>query len=182
MRGQLRRRYPHVLAALVAISWIAGSAPVLAAGPRHDASALSRARPGSVTSVRIYLVAIGAAHGAGIHIGCGDSLVALTHPVPTTTAPMSAALRLLLRDHRPYYGQSGLYNALYQSRLSLQSARVSAGRAVIRLTGSLRLGGVCDDPRVRAQLRHTALQFPTVRTVQIYVNNVPLSRVLSEKG
>ena len=142
----------------------------------------SRAQPRSVTSVHIYLVAIGAAHGPGIHIGCGDSLVAVTHPVAATTAPLSAALRVLLRDHRQYYGQSGLYNALYQSRLVVHSVRVTAGRAVIRLTGRLRLGGVCDDPRVRGQLRHTALQFATVQTVQIYVNNVPLSQALSEKG
>jgi hypothetical protein len=182
MRFQLRRRYPPILVALVVISWITGSAPVHATGLRHEANTSSQARPGFVTSVRIYLVAIGAAHGAGIHIGCGDSLVAVTRPVPATTAPMSAALRLLLRNHRRYYGQSGLYNALYQSRLSLHSARVAAGRAVIRLTGRLQLGGVCDDPRIRAQLRHTALQFPTVHTVQIYVNNVPLSRMLSEKG
>jgi hypothetical protein len=134
------------------------------------------------TTVRIFLVAIGDNGKSGRKIGCGDSLVAVTRRVAPTAAPLSAALRLLLADHHRFYGQSGLYNALYQSRLRLQKATVVNGRATIYLVGKLQLGGVCDDPRVGAQLRRTAYQFPTMHSVVIFVNNVPLKKRLSEIG
>ncbi|HEX8919773.1 MAG TPA: hypothetical protein VF898_14815 [Chloroflexota bacterium] len=53
-------------------------------------------------------------------------------------------------------------------------------KATIHLTGKLYLGEVCDIPRVRGQLATTALQFPSMHAVHIYVNNFPLSRVLSQ--
>jgi hypothetical protein len=136
----------------------------------------------ATTSVRIYLVAIGDKGRFGKRIGCGDSLIAVTRPIPPTTAPLAAALRLLLDDHQPYFGQSGLYNSLYRSRLKLQRARVANGRATTYLVGRLQVGGVCDNPRVEGQLRQTVLQFRTVRSVAIFVNNVPLSRLLSGRG
>jgi hypothetical protein len=78
-------------------------------------------------------------------------------------------------------GQSGLYNALYQSRLHVKTASVVNRTAIVHLVGTKRLGGVCDDPRVAAQLRHTAGQFPTVRRTATFINNVPLWKRLSEK-
>jgi hypothetical protein len=75
-----------------------------------------------------------------------------------------------------------LYDALYQSRLRLQRATVVHGRATVHLAGTMQLGGECDNPRVGAQLRQTALQFRTVHNVRIYVNGIPLARWLSEKG
>lgn len=139
---------------------------------------LSTAR---TTSVRIYLVAIGDSGRSGARIGCGDSLIAVTRQIAATTAPLTAAMALLVSDHHRYYGQSGLYNALYQSRLRVRKASVVNGIATVYLVGTMRLGGVCDDPRVGAQLRQTARQFRTVRSTAIFVNNVPLWRRLSEK-
>ena len=49
------------------------------------------------------------------------------------------------------------------------------------LAGKLLLGGVCDDPRVEAQLVETARRFSTVREVEIVINGKPLKEVLSEK-
>ncbi|MEZ4680232.1 MAG: GerMN domain-containing protein [Caldilineaceae bacterium] len=49
------------------------------------------------------------------------------------------------------------------------------GVASIYLTGTLRVGGVCDEPRVRAQIEETALQYYTVDEVRIYVNGEPLA-------
>jgi hypothetical protein len=46
----------------------------------------------------------------------------------------------------------------------------------------LRLGGVCDNPRLKAQLRRTVLQFPTVHSVTILINGVALRKLLSGKG
>jgi hypothetical protein len=135
---------------------------------------------GKTTSVKTYLVAIGDNGRSGKRIGCGDSLIAVTRHIAPTSAPLTA-LRLLLSDHHRFYGQSGLYNALYQSRLTVKHVAVQNRRATIQLTGRMHLGGVCDDPRVGAQLRRTAFQFPTVHSVAIFVNGVPLKRRLSEK-
>jgi hypothetical protein len=58
---------------------------------------------------------------------------------------------------------------------------LSAGKATIKLSGTLMLGGVCDNPRVKAQLEQTALQFSTVKDVAIFINNVTLDQALSLK-
>jgi len=55
------------------------------------------------------------------------------------------------------------------------------GKATIALTGSLVLGGVCNTPRVAAQIRETARQFSTVRNVDVTLNNQPLESSLSEE-
>ena len=96
---------------------------------------------------------------SGPKIGCGDSAVGVIRVVPPTRAPLTAALNELFSLHDQFYGQSGLYNSLYQSHLQLQSATIVNGIATIKLTGTLSLGGVCDDPRVDAQITNTALQF-----------------------
>jgi hypothetical protein len=43
------------------------------------------------------------------------------------------------------------------------------------------LGGTCDAPRLAAQIEQTALQFSTVNDVAVFVNDVPLEDVLSQK-
>jgi hypothetical protein len=151
--------------------------PVNAAAPMRQAGIAPR----TTASVKFYLVAIGDNGRFGKKVGCGDSLVAVTRPIAPTEAPLSAALWLLLSDHHRFYGQSGLYNALYQSRLAIGRIGIKNGRAIIHLTGRLRLGGVCDDPRVAGQLKRTAFQFSTVHSVAIFINSVPLKRLLSEK-
>jgi hypothetical protein len=180
--------------AVLPLFW-AGIGPVSVAVPRATAAArpvqaapvMQRERERvaaltrKATSVRIYLIAIGDNGRSGKRIGCGDSVIAVTRPIAPTTTPLKAAMRLLLSNHQAHYGQSGLFNALYQATLRLQRAAVTHGRAFVYLTGRLNLRGVCDDPRAGAQLRETVRQFPTVHGVAIYINNVPLWRVLSEK-
>ena len=76
-----------------------------------------------------------------------------------------------------------LYNALYRSSLAVQSLAIDAqGQATVKLSGALVVGGVCDDPRVFAQLAETALQFSTVKGVTALVNGQELTEILSEKG
>lgn len=142
------------------------------------------AQTARVTSIHLYYVAIGDAGKSGLKFGCGDSLVAVNRTVAPTNTPLTAAFRLLLSDHHRYIGQSGLYNSLYRSRLTLKSASIVHGKTRIALTGSMSLGGECDNPRVYAQLRHTALQFKSVdnHNLTITINGVPLSKRLSLKG
>ncbi len=114
-------------------------------------------------------------------VGCGDEVVTVRRDIPKTQAPLTAALNLLLAQKSQYYGESGLYNALYQSNLGIGSISRNGTAWTIGLTGSLALGGVCDGPRVKAQLEQTALQFSTVKSVRYFVNGQPLESLLSGK-
>lgn len=132
-------------------------------------------------SVAIYLIALEDNGRSGTQIGCGDSVVPVQVQIAPTRGVLRAALEQLLALDQPYYGQSGLYDALYPSDLRIDEVSVADGLATIRLSGSLRLGGVCDNPRVQAQLEQTALQFSTVNRTAILINERPLEEVLSEK-
>lgn len=131
--------------------------------------------------IKLFFVAIDDNGKSGKKIGCGDSLVAVNRSIPSTSAPLTAAVKELLGMHDQFYGQSGLYNALYQSRLTVAGISITNAKATINLNGSLTLGGVCDNPRVAAQLQQVALQFSTVKEVAINVNGVSLDKLLSEK-
>jgi len=131
-----------------------------------------------VTSVPVYLVALDQGQ-----IGCGDALRAVPRPVPATDQPWRAAIEALLALDEPTVSAAGLYNALAASDLRLTSMEVDAqGVAVIQLAGDLQLGGACDAPRLAAQLEQTALQFPAIRQVVMFVNDQPLAALLSGRG
>jgi hypothetical protein len=117
----------------------------------------------------------------GKAIGCNDSVVPVTVDITPTQAPLRPSLEKLLANKNRDYGQSGFVNALYQSNLKIDSAVVSNGVAIVKLSGSMMLGGVCDSPRVQAQLEETVKQFPTVKTADIYINNQKLADYLSQK-
>ncbi|MGC9467722.1 MAG: GerMN domain-containing protein [Anaerolineae bacterium] len=136
---------------------------------------------GLFTQVNIYLIAVGDAGQQGELIGCDDSVIPVQVEIEPTIAPLRAALNELLAIDTQYYGQSGLYNALYQSDLSIVGINIVQGKATIALSGTLQIGGVCDAPRVEAQLKETALQFSTVNDVEVTVNGQPLEEVLSNK-
>jgi len=118
-------------------------------------------------------------------IGCGDYLVPVEFgpSFPTITYRQIAyALIDLFSIKEPFYGQSGLYNPLYQSSLSVQSVTVDdTMHATVSLSGNLVLGGECDGPRVQAQIEDTVLQF-SVTDVTVLLNGTPLADVLSVQG
>jgi spore germination protein GerM len=80
-----------------------------------------------------------------------------------------------------FYGESGFYNSLYQSNLKVDSAKIENGIATIKLSGNLMLGGVMDNPRVKAQITETALQFSTIKEVRIFINDKTIDEALSLK-
>jgi hypothetical protein len=139
-------------------------------------------QPAQTNRVKIFLIAIGDGGKSGKEIGCGDSVIPVEVEVPATADPLVAAFEELLSIHEQYYGQSGLYNALYQSDLTVESASIQEGLATVELSGQMMLGGECDDPRVEAQLEETALQFPEASQAAIFINGIPLKDVLSLKG
>ena len=127
------------------------------------------------TRTNIYLMALDDSGQSGMEIGCGDSVIPVEVTIEPTIAPLTAALNTLFGLDERFYGQSGLYNALYRSDLTVDRITITKGIATIYLTGQLQVGGVCDEPRVRAQLEETALQYYTVDEVQIFVNGEPLA-------
>lgn len=137
--------------------------------------------PAKVSEVKIYLIAINDNGKIGEKIGCGDSVVSIVRKISPTTMPLTAAINELLAQKTQYYGQSGLYNALYQSDLKLVSAVVKDGVATVYISGQMKLGGVCDDPRVEAQLTKTVTQFSTVKKADIFIDGKSLKEVLSLK-
>jgi hypothetical protein len=132
--------------------------------------------------VEIYLIALEDQGVSGKSVGCGDSAVPVQVQIPPTQGVLRAALDALLALKTQYYGQSGLYNALYQSDLHVESVNIQNGEAIVKLAGTLTQGGECDSPRVQAQLEETVLQFSTVSKASIFINGKPLEEVLSLRG
>jgi hypothetical protein len=132
-------------------------------------------------TVKIVLIALEDNGQSGPLVGCGDSAIPITATIPRTQGVLRAALERLLSAKEQFYGESGYYNALYQSDLQVARIVIEQGKALIYLTGSIMLGGTCDAPRVEAQIEQTALQFSTVSDVAVFVNDVPLEEVLSTK-
>ena len=127
---------------------------------------------GVLESVQVYLIALG--NGT---VGCGDRVIPVQRNIEPTRAPLTTAIQELLSIKQRMYGQSGLYDALYQSNLRIDSIDLNQGTATIRLSGELRLNGDCDQARVKAQLQQTALQFKSVDKVEILINGTPIDRL-----
>jgi hypothetical protein len=131
--------------------------------------------------VKIVLIELEGNGQSGPLVGCGDSAIPINVTIPSTQGVLRAALEKLLSAKQQFYGESGYYNALYQSDLQVASVSIDQGKANIHLTGTLMLGGECDAPRVEAQIEQTALQFSTVNNVAVFIDDVPLEEVLSLK-
>ena len=131
--------------------------------------------------VEIYLIGIGDNGQGGVLIGCGDSAIPVQVQIEPTQGVLKAAVEKLLSIKDQYYGQSGLYDALYQSSLQVQSVTINNGVANVQISGTMQLGGECDNPRVEAQLTNTVLQFPSVTSADIFINGKTLAEALSLK-
>lgn len=132
--------------------------------------------------VKIFFIGIEDNGESGKKVGATDSVIPVTIDIEPTKAPLKAALSRLLSIDEQMYGQSGFYHSLYQSDLEIQSVVIKEGEATIKLTGSLKLGGALDNPRVKAQIEETALQFDSVKKVTVFINGKEIDDVLSLKG
>lgn len=137
--------------------------------------------PGTM-KVKLFFVALDDNGKSGKKIGCNDSIVAVERAIPATQAPLTATLKELLSIKERNIGPAGLYNALANANLKIDGVAVINSTAIIQLSGTLGLGGVCDDPRAEAQLKELALQFSTVKDTNITLNGVPIEKALSGKG
>lgn len=135
----------------------------------------------TVTKIRVYAINTNVPNHNG-PVGCGDQAVAIERTIPPTITPLKVALELLLSWKESNLGESGLYNALALQNWKLQSVSIVNGEAIIKLSGKYIGIGVCEDPRIKAQLQMTTLQFLTVEKVSIFVDGVSLDKLMSGKG
>lgn len=134
-----------------------------------------RGTKASTQSVKIYLVAVGDDGKTGKKIGCGDSLIAVTHPITKTPAPLAAAVRELLSTPPQSDGNAKLENFWKGRNLKVQSVSLRNGTATIRISGEVFVAGICDEPRIQSQIEATARQFPTVKRVKVFIGNRTLA-------
>lgn len=164
-------------------------APSLTPRPATPTAALAEATATLVptlapetSEVQIYLVALGDNGATGKAVGCGDSLVPVRQSIQPTRQPIAAALGALFAIKQQNYGQSGLYNALWQADLRVDSAEIdSTGLAIVNLSGQPRMGGECDIPRFKGQIEQTILGVGGVRRADIFLNDKPIDQALSLK-
>lgn len=129
---------------------------------------------------KIFLVSLEDKSKSSKIIGCGDTTIPVEKEIKSGNQ-LADVLQELLSIKTQTYGESGLYNALYQSDLKVASTVIVDGKATVKLTGSYRMGGVCDIPRFKSQLEDTVLNFPSVKTFEIFINDTPLDTALSLK-
>src|SRR5690606_25218681 len=101
--------------------------------------------PGGITLVYIHMLAL----GNNGPIGCGDTIAPVLQEIPATNSVLRDTLQRLLSIRSQFYGRTGLYNALYQSNLTLDSVSINNRVATIRLWGQVVMSGACDGPRIQ---------------------------------
>ncbi len=126
----------------------------------------------------VYYVAIDDGGARGVRFGCNDSLVPI-RGVAVPGDPLSVALGRLLEAGMPVDSDAALYDALADSSLRYLSGYMSGATVVVNLSGSLRPGGVCDIPRIQAQLTQTIVSASGASRAEIYVNGRTLTEALS---
>jgi hypothetical protein len=130
--------------------------------------------------VTVYLVALEDNGRNGIAVGCGDSLVGVVQALSPPAEPVQAALERLFAYKTQFIGESGLYTALYQSDLRVESVEIGpGGDANVALAGEVRLGGVCDDPRFQGQIEQTIRAASGASAVNVTINGRPLREFIS---
>jgi hypothetical protein len=128
-------------------------------------------------AIKLYLVALGDDGKNGKKIGCEDSLIAVTRTIKKTAAPLTSAIRelLVIPD---VDGSPKLKNFWKGRNLKLRSVSIVNHAAAIRFSGEMLIGGVCDEPRIESQIEETALQFPTVKKVKVFIGKRTLAEAM----
>lgn len=125
----------------------------------------------------LYFIAMGDNGVSGPLVGCGDSVVAVNATLPsapTLAGRVTAALQTLFALRDPYYGMSGLYNALYENALTVDHVEIQGTVAAVYLSGTPHSRGTCDDPRIEAQVVYTAKQFPGLTNAVVVLDGGPM--------
>ncbi len=112
-------------------------------------------------------------------IGCGDKLLEVV--VGENLSPEESLEKLIYLKGIDF--KNGEYNAfLLSDKLDIVSFNIKDGVAIIKFSDKLMTGGMCDAPRITAQIRETLLQYSEIDDVEIYVGEENIHDYLSEKG
>jgi spore germination protein GerM len=111
-------------------------------------------------------------------VGCDDSLVPVTRSIPATKAVLQAALQELLSLPAESPDYPGLQNFWKGENLALKSVAIVGGTATIRISGTVSVAGVCDEPRIVGQIEATARQFPGVKKVRVFIGKQTLANAI----
>lgn len=167
--------------------------PTPSVEPQPSASPSPAAAPESVPAaqgtVTAYFVLLDDGGNNGVRFGCNDSLVGVDRTRPAGKDPLPAAMNALLAagsgaslPASDVPSGREIYNALAGSRLKFLSGSFDGTAVTVYLSGALSLGGVCDIPRLEAQLTQTALAAVGAVRAQVYLNGRPLAEVLRLEG
>lgn len=132
-------------------------------------------------AVTAYYVLLDDGGSNGVRFGCNDSLVGVARTSPGGKEPLAAAVGALLEaptEEVLSKPARDLYNALSGSDLKFLSGSFDGTTVTLYLAGALRLGGVCDAPRVEAQLTQTAVAAVGAVRAEVYVNGRRLAEAL----
>ena len=140
------------------------------------------------TTLEVAYIALNDNGANGPLVGCGDSevLVELTAEGDLNSKErIKAALEKLFADKEQNKESSGLYNAVYQSSLTVDEVTVSKSEVNVTLSGETILGGECDDPRFVDQIKATVQNnldqdFPG--TIHITINGKDLEKIQDLSG
>ncbi|MCO4254289.1 hypothetical protein [Pseudarthrobacter cellobiosi] len=152
--------------------------------PAPEPSAPPPAQPDPVQSggsqtVTAYYVLLDDGGAGGVRFGCNDSLAGARRTVAGSAEPLANAMRALLDSAAE--PAPGLYNSLSSSTLTFLSGTFDGTAVTVYLSGSIRPAGVCDIPRIEAQLTQTAIASVGAIRAEVYVNGVRLADALRLK-
>lgn len=103
-------------------------------------------------------------------IGC-DALVFAETEIPATPKILNATLELLFKDDFDYGFSPANFISSTQNKLNFDYAVIENGVAKVFLKGEMTIeDDSCDKDRIENQIKETALQFSTIKSVEIYLN------------
>jgi hypothetical protein len=132
--------------------------------------------------VTVILIAQMPKDGNAKDIGCGNITKPMTQKSTFKGDPVQDALEVLLGLKNAGYENGELYNALYQSKLKVQSVETKNDTVTVQLTGNIKMSGECDVPRVREQLMGTIKAASDAKKIVVLVNDKSLDEALSLKN
>lgn len=138
-----------------------------------------RGNAAGTQSVTAYYVLLDDGGSSGVRFGCNDSLVGVRRSNAESAEPLPAAIGALLDGSDPPIAD--VYNSLSGSTLDFLSGSFDGTTVTVYLAGTVRPGGVCDIPRIEAQLTQTAVSAVGAIRAEIYINGVGLAEALSLK-
>lgn len=161
---------------------VPGTAPTTAPQPpgqAPDPDGPPRGNAAGTQSVTAYYVLLDDGGSSGVRFGCNDSLVGVRRSNAESAEPLPAAIGALLDGSEPPIAD--VYNSLSGSTLNFLSGSFDGTTVTVYLAGTIRPGGVCDIPRIEAQLTQTAVSAVGAIRAEIYVNGLGLAEALSLK-